>query len=774
MSKKFRLFASVAAPVLSLPLMLQPVGAMPLKAAIEVNQTPASVPGFIQVQQEVIAPEDGGGEKPQRPRREKSEAGQGEDKPERPQRRQAAEDGGGASERPQRRQQAEDNGGASERPARRAQAEQGEPEQKKPARRDAERQQDAPAAAERPRREAQGSDAKERPPAADRSNAEGERPKPSRDRADPSKADAADRAKPDDAKPAKPEKAQADRAKPDQADPDQARPQREKAGDEQSPERPRAQGDRNKVDPKADPKVDPKAAERNARDTDAENGATPPRDAKDRNQRDQTRPDTAAQPDAARPDRNQADRNPADRDQNNRRPGDADQANPNEPGRDRPDRNQADRNQPETDQPANGRPRPPQVADTPDKVERAKELAKDPKSAQRGEQPTLPVENGAAVLDSAKEDARPRRPDRDGERPRRDRDRDAQQADRAPPRSDADSQSNTRETADQRRNFRELSEERGERLDRRPQFDRPRGWDYRGQDGQDVGRNDRGRDRGRVIISIDNQSVVRHDDSRRFYEEDGRQPEYERLRDGRVREVIEREDGTRIVTVRNRYGEIVQRSRIVRGGEEYVLYYAPELSEQNRGADYTWRDPGDDLPPMRLDVPLDDYIIDTSSEPDRNYYEFLEQPPVEQVERVYSLDEVRYSARIRDKVRRIDLDTVTFATGSAEIPMNQASSLRKVADAINQVLKKDPAETFLIEGHTDAVGADDANLVLSDERAESVARVLTDAYGIPPENLATQGYGERYLKVRTDGPNQENRRVTIRRITALVKPVASK
>jgi len=68
MSKKFRLFASVAAPVLSLPLMLQPVGAMPLKAAIEVNQAPTSVPGFIQVQQEVIAAEDGGGEKPQRPR----------------------------------------------------------------------------------------------------------------------------------------------------------------------------------------------------------------------------------------------------------------------------------------------------------------------------------------------------------------------------------------------------------------------------------------------------------------------------------------------------------------------------------------------------------------------------------------------------------------------------------------------------------------------------------------------------------------------------------
>ncbi len=52
------------------------------------------------------------------------------------------------------------------------------------------------------------------------------------------------------------------------------------------------------------------------------------------------------------------------------------------------------------------------------------------------------------------------------------------------------------------------------------------------------------------------------------------------------------------------------------------------------------------------------------------------------------MDEVRYSARVRDMVRRIDLDTITFATGSAEIPMSQARSLRKVADAMNKVLEK--------------------------------------------------------------------------------------
>lgn len=70
---------------------------------------------------------------------------------------------------------------------------------------------------------------------------------------------------------------------------------------------------------------------------------------------------------------------------------------------------------------------------------------------------------------------------------------------------------------------------------------------------------------------------------------------------------------------------------------------------------------------------------------------------------------------------RIDIDTVTIATGSADIPTSQASSLRKMAEAIEQVLRKEPSETFLIEGHTDAVGSDDSNLVLSDRRAESVA-----------------------------------------------------
>ena len=55
-----------------------------------------------------------------------------------------------------------------------------------------------------------------------------------------------------------------------------------------------------------------------------------------------------------------------------------------------------------------------------------------------------------------------------------------------------------------------------------------------------------------------------------------------------------------------------------------------------------------------------------------------------------------------------------------------------------------------------------ANLALSDRRAEAVADALTNVFGIPPENLATQGYGERYLKIKTDEQERLNRRVVIR------------
>ena len=78
-----------------------------------------------------------------------------------------------------------------------------------------------------------------------------------------------------------------------------------------------------------------------------------------------------------------------------------------------------------------------------------------------------------------------------------------------------------------------------------------------------------------------------------------------------------------------------------------------------------------------------------------------------------------------------------------------------IAEAIRRALAGNPNEIFLVEGHTDAVGSDEDNLSLSDRRAETVATVLTQRFGIPAENLTTQGYGEQYLKVK---PRRRNAR----------------
>lgn len=308
-----------------------------------------------------------------------------------------------------------------------------------------------------------------------------------------------------------------------------------------------------------------------------------------------------------------------------------------------------------------------------------------------------------------------------------------------------------------------VTEEKGKRLERAPDENirdrrRPKGVDVLKEIGD------------RVIIQLNDQTFVQSNDRPRLTR-GAKDVYYEDLPQGRTRETVERDNGFRIVTIRNRYGDILQRSRIAPDGREYVLSYVDERSYQDEN---DWRDPGDDLPPMRLTIPRRDYILDSENvESPDDYYTFLEQPPVEKVQRLYSINEVKRSARVRDIARRIDLDTLNFEFGSSSISDTEVQKLQGVADAMEKLLKKNPAETFLIEGHTDAVGTPEANLALSDRRAEAVAEALTNAFGIPPENLTTQGYGEEYLKVDTSAPNRENRRVAIRRITSLVAPVAS-
>ncbi len=256
----------------------------------------------------------------------------------------------------------------------------------------------------------------------------------------------------------------------------------------------------------------------------------------------------------------------------------------------------------------------------------------------------------------------------------------------------------------------------------------------------------------------------------RMYRPDEDRIYYEELRNGRTRETIVRPNGVRIVTIRNRWGDVLKRSRFTPDGREFILAYYDDERDNDRDSDRDgfFIDPGRDLPPLRLNIPARDYILDVDYADEEEVELFFRQPPVEQVRRIYSVEEVKRSSRIRDSVRRIEVGGLTFDSGKATISSSQVGALSKVARAMLAILDENPAETFLIEGHTDATGSDAANLVLSDRRAAVVAQILTDFYKVPPENLQTQGYGERYLKVNTQAAEPLNRRVTIKRITSLI------
>jgi OmpA-OmpF porin, OOP family len=225
---------------------------------------------------------------------------------------------------------------------------------------------------------------------------------------------------------------------------------------------------------------------------------------------------------------------------------------------------------------------------------------------------------------------------------------------------------------------------------------------------------------------------------------------------------VVRPDGTQIITVTGRDGQLLRRIRRDDRGREIIII------------DNSYRDPSAvggfyvDLPPPVIGIPYDRYIVEAEDASPEVIYETMEAPPVERIARRYSLDEIRYSPSVRQLMPSIDLNTINFETGSWEIPADQAAKLQVIADGLNRAIQRNPREVFLIEGHTDAVGSDVDNLSLSDRRAQSAAELLTQQFGVPPENLTSQGYGKQYLKEQTDGPSRINRRVTVRRITPLL------
>ncbi|XXF90818.1 OmpA family protein [Tabrizicola sp. M-4] len=144
----------------------------------------------------------------------------------------------------------------------------------------------------------------------------------------------------------------------------------------------------------------------------------------------------------------------------------------------------------------------------------------------------------------------------------------------------------------------------------------------------------------------------------------------------------------------------------------------------------------------------------------------------EELGRSFSLRQIREIPQVRQLAATVDVNNITFDTGSAAIQATQAESLAALGRLMTSMIRENPNEIFLIEGHTDAVGSASLNLTLSDRRAESVALALTEYFDVPPENMVVQGYGESDLRVNTQEAERQNRRVAVRIITPLLRTAA--
>jgi len=102
---------------------------------------------------------------------------------------------------------------------------------------------------------------------------------------------------------------------------------------------------------------------------------------------------------------------------------------------------------------------------------------------------------------------------------------------------------------------------------------------------------------------------------------------------------------------------------------------------------------------------------------------------------------------------------IGFETGSAEILPGSFGLLDRLA----YDLRHCPSAVVEIGGHTDSEGADDANLALSQARADAVKAYLARA-GVLPGKLQARGFGETEPRAGNDTPEgrAQNRRIEFR------------
>jgi outer membrane protein OmpA-like peptidoglycan-associated protein len=126
--------------------------------------------------------------------------------------------------------------------------------------------------------------------------------------------------------------------------------------------------------------------------------------------------------------------------------------------------------------------------------------------------------------------------------------------------------------------------------------------------------------------------------------------------------------------------------------------------------------------------------------------------------RSLSLNEREEIAEIASTKPKIDLD-IQFDYNSADISKTSMPAVQELGKALSNANLR--GSTFVVAGHTDAIGGESYNQDLSERRADSIKRYLTQKYGISGTDLVTVGYGKSKPKDPNAPMDPINRRVQV-------------
>jgi len=106
-----------------------------------------------------------------------------------------------------------------------------------------------------------------------------------------------------------------------------------------------------------------------------------------------------------------------------------------------------------------------------------------------------------------------------------------------------------------------------------------------------------------------------------------------------------------------------------------------------------------------------------------------------------------------------NFDRLTFATGSANLDSDKS---KEQLDNIAEIMKAYPKVAIKLGGYTDNTGSEDANLSLSQSRADNVMAALV-ARGIDGSRMTSEGYGIAHPVASNDTEEgrAQNRRIAI-------------